>query len=138
MEIRKRIQESAVRGKIDFAIWVEKDVATDAPQVNIPLAKSYYHKMQALAGEFESIYYVDTVTDEYREYTAQSLYESQPSRQGGKDFFRDQFAAGEVIYCDRSAVNRYTEKKYLKIIRLSVLVCSAFGDINVAVSLQVD
>ena len=51
MEIRKRIQESAVRGKIDFAIWVEKDISTDAPQVNIPLAKSYYQQMQDLSGE---------------------------------------------------------------------------------------
>jgi len=51
MDIRKRIQESAVRGKIDFAIWVEKDISTDAPQVNIPLAKSYYQQMQDLSGE---------------------------------------------------------------------------------------
>ena len=51
MDIRKRIQESAVRGKIDFAIWVEKDISTDAPQVNIPLAKSYYQQIQDLSGE---------------------------------------------------------------------------------------
>ena len=51
IEIRKRIQECAVRGKIDFAIWVEKDVATDAPQVNVSLAKSYFEQIQALSGE---------------------------------------------------------------------------------------
>lgn len=63
IEIRKRIQESAVRGKIDFAIWVEKDVATDAPQVNVPLAKSYYEQIQALSGELGVTMPTATVLD---------------------------------------------------------------------------
>ena len=46
MEIRKMIQESAVRGKIDFSIWVEKDVAGDAQTVNIPLVKSYFEQLK--------------------------------------------------------------------------------------------
>ena len=49
IEIRKAIQDSAVRGKIDFAIWIEKDIATDAAQVNIPLAKSYYTQIRELS-----------------------------------------------------------------------------------------
>lgn len=51
IEIRKRIQDSAIRGKIDFAIWVEKDVSTDAPQINVPLAKSYYQQIESLSNE---------------------------------------------------------------------------------------
>lgn len=63
IEIRKRIQESAVRGKIDFAIWVEKDVATDAPQVNVSLAKSYYEQIQALSSELGVTMPTATVLD---------------------------------------------------------------------------
>ena len=63
MDIRKRIQESAVRGKIDFAIWVEKDISTDAPQINVPLAKSYYQQMQALSGELGATMPTPTVLD---------------------------------------------------------------------------
>ena len=45
MELRKMIQESAVRGKIDFSIWVEKEVASEAQTINIPLVKSYYEQL---------------------------------------------------------------------------------------------
>ena len=51
MEIRKMIQESAVRGKIDFSIWVEKDVAGDAQTVNIPLVKSYFEQLKEVTQE---------------------------------------------------------------------------------------
>ena len=51
MEIRKSIQESAVRGKIDFSIWIEKDVANDAQAINIPLAKNYYTQLRTLRRE---------------------------------------------------------------------------------------
>ncbi len=51
MEIRKMIQESAVRGKIDFSIWVEKEVAGDAQAVNMPLVRSYYAQLQELSQE---------------------------------------------------------------------------------------
>ena len=53
MEIRKSIQESAVRGKIDFSIWIEKEVAGDAQQVNVPLLKSYYTQLQEAAKELD-------------------------------------------------------------------------------------
>ena len=51
MEIRKSIQESAVRGKIDFSIWMEKEVAGDAQAVNMPLVRSYYAQLQDLSQE---------------------------------------------------------------------------------------
>ena len=53
MEIRKAIQESAVRGKIDFSIWIEKEVAGDAQQVNVPLLKSYYTQLQEAAKDLD-------------------------------------------------------------------------------------
>ena len=51
MEIRKAIQESVVRGKIDFSIWVEKEVSSDAQTINMPLFKNYYEQLVAAAGD---------------------------------------------------------------------------------------
>ena len=51
IEIRKAIQESAVRGKIDFAIWIEKDAATEAQQINVPMVKNYYDQLVRAAQE---------------------------------------------------------------------------------------
>ncbi|MBQ0075065.1 MAG: YicC family protein [Prevotella sp.] len=45
MEIRKAIQESAVRGKVDFSIWVEKETASDAQTINVALAQNYYNQL---------------------------------------------------------------------------------------------
>lgn len=45
MEIRKAIQESAVRGKVDFSIWVEKENGNDSATINIPLFKNYFTQL---------------------------------------------------------------------------------------------
>ncbi len=52
IELRKVIQESAVRGKIDFSLWIEKDVASDAACINMSLAKEYFTQLKALTNEF--------------------------------------------------------------------------------------
>jgi len=51
MEMRKAIQESVVRGKIDFSIWVEKEVSSEAQSVNIPLVKNYYEQLQEVSNQ---------------------------------------------------------------------------------------
>lgn len=51
IEIRKAILDSAVRGKIDFSIWVEKDNGSEASSLNIPLIKNYYSQLVALRAE---------------------------------------------------------------------------------------
>ncbi len=51
MEMRKAIQESVVRGKIDFSIWVEKEVSSEAQSVNIPLVKNYYEQLQEVLNQ---------------------------------------------------------------------------------------
>lgn len=51
IDIRKAIQQSAVRGKIDFSIWIEKDVATDAQTINAALVKNYFSQLQTVAQE---------------------------------------------------------------------------------------
>ena len=37
IEIRQMLANKLIRGKIDFAIWIEKDVATDAQIINASL-----------------------------------------------------------------------------------------------------
>lgn len=48
MEIRRMIQESVVRGKVDFSIWTEKDAATDTATINTDTAANYYRQLTAL------------------------------------------------------------------------------------------
>ena len=50
-EIRKAIQDSAVRGKIDFSLWIEKDTAADAAHINTELAKNYYEQIKTMTQE---------------------------------------------------------------------------------------
>ena len=49
MEIRQTIQQRVLRGKVDFAIWIEKDAASDATVINAALAKNYCQQIKAIA-----------------------------------------------------------------------------------------
>ena len=49
MEIRQMIQQKVIRGKVDFAIWIEKDAATEAAPINIALIENYYNQLQNVA-----------------------------------------------------------------------------------------
>ena len=49
MEIRQAIQQRLLRGKVDFAIWVEKDAACDATVINAALAENYCKQIKAVA-----------------------------------------------------------------------------------------
>ena len=49
MEIRQIITKKVVRGKVDFAIWVEKDASVDAAPVNAALVANYYHQISEIA-----------------------------------------------------------------------------------------
>ena len=51
MEIRQTIQARLIRGKVDFAIWIEKDAATDATTINASLAKNYCEQIKRVAEE---------------------------------------------------------------------------------------
>lgn len=51
MEIRQLIAESVLRGKVEFCIWVEKDVATETAPINTALMQSYYNQLQAFADQ---------------------------------------------------------------------------------------
>lgn len=48
IDIRRMIQESVIRGKVDFALWVEKDESSDSATINTALAADYHRQILAL------------------------------------------------------------------------------------------
>ena len=53
MEIRQLIAECVIRGKVEFSIWIEKDAAADAAQVNKALMENYYQQLSGFAQEHQ-------------------------------------------------------------------------------------
>ena len=49
MEIRNMVSKTVERGKVDFSLWVEKEVSDTAAQINIALAQSYDAQLKNLA-----------------------------------------------------------------------------------------
>ena len=49
MEIRQMISTALERGKVDFALWIEKDAGVDATPVNALLVENYYHQLKDVA-----------------------------------------------------------------------------------------
>ena len=49
MEIRQMIARELNRGKVDFAIWVEKEATLDAAPINAALVENYYHQLRIIA-----------------------------------------------------------------------------------------
>jgi uncharacterized protein (TIGR00255 family) len=49
MEVRQAITAQVVRGKVDFAIWIEKDAAVDAAPINAALTANYYNQIKTIA-----------------------------------------------------------------------------------------
>ena len=49
MEIRQMIARELNRGKVDFAIWVEKEATLDAAPINAALVENYYHPLRIIA-----------------------------------------------------------------------------------------
>ena len=49
MEIRQMIATSVERGKVDFALWIEKNAGVDATPINTALVENYYHQLKDVA-----------------------------------------------------------------------------------------
>ncbi len=49
MEIRQYIAKKLSRGKVDFALWTEKDAGTDATPINAALVENYYKQLKAIS-----------------------------------------------------------------------------------------
>ena len=51
MEIRQLIAKSLERGKVDFAIWIEKEAIVDAAPINAALVENYYRQLKTIASQ---------------------------------------------------------------------------------------
>ena len=51
MEIRQFIAKKLERGKIDFSIWIEKDVVADATPINMALVENYYQQIKKISAQ---------------------------------------------------------------------------------------
>lgn len=51
MEIRRMLAKALIRGKVDFAIWIEKDSGVDATPINASLVENYYHQIKDIAAK---------------------------------------------------------------------------------------
>ena len=49
MEIRQTVAKSLERGKVDFAIWIEKDAVVDAAPINTALVENYYKQIKTIS-----------------------------------------------------------------------------------------
>ena len=65
MEIRQIIAERLLRGKVEFAVWVEKDAALEATPINIALMQGYYQQLHDFAEQnhlTEGVDWMQTLT----------------------------------------------------------------------------
>lgn len=51
MEIRQFIAKNLERGKVDFSIWIEKDVVADATPINMALVENYYQQIKKISAQ---------------------------------------------------------------------------------------
>lgn len=51
MEIRQTVAKSLERGKVDFAIWIEKDAVVDAAPINTALVENYYKQIKTISAQ---------------------------------------------------------------------------------------
>jgi len=49
MEMRQMVAQALERGKVDFALWIEKEQGVDATPVNGVLMENYYHQLKEVA-----------------------------------------------------------------------------------------
>lgn len=49
MEIRNMISQSLERGKVDFSLWIEKDIAETATPINSALVQNYYNQIKNIS-----------------------------------------------------------------------------------------
>ena len=49
MEIRQQVSNALERGKIDFSIWIEKDIANEVNPINSDIVAHYYQQIKQIA-----------------------------------------------------------------------------------------
>ncbi len=53
MEIRQLLVQQLLRGKVDFAIWVEKNAASAITPINTEVVKEYYRQINLISDELK-------------------------------------------------------------------------------------
>ena len=49
MEMRQMVAEALVRGKVDFCVWIEKDISLDPTPINGALVENYYRQIHEIS-----------------------------------------------------------------------------------------
>lgn len=49
MDIRQRVKDALVRGKVDVTVWIESDGTADSGIINASLVESYYRQIKAIS-----------------------------------------------------------------------------------------
>ncbi len=49
MEVRQLVSKALVRGKVDLAMWIERDDAVDATPINSAMVEAYYHQLKSIS-----------------------------------------------------------------------------------------
>lgn len=53
MELRQKIQQILIRGKVDFSLWIDRDASLDATPINADTVRFYYDQINRIAYEQE-------------------------------------------------------------------------------------
>ena len=53
MELRQKIQQVLIRGKVDFYLWIDRDASLDATPINADTVRFYYDQINRIAYEQE-------------------------------------------------------------------------------------
>ena len=52
MEIRQKVAQMLIRGKVDFSIWIERDAGAEATPINGALVSNYYRQIKELSQQY--------------------------------------------------------------------------------------
>lgn len=53
MELRQKIQQVLIRGKVDFSLWIDRDASLDVTPINADTVRFYYDQINRIAYEQE-------------------------------------------------------------------------------------
>ena len=51
MEVRQMVSTALIRGKVELALWIEKEAGGDATPINGPLVENYYRQLKAISAK---------------------------------------------------------------------------------------
>ena len=123
-EFERFIEEKALllKGDPEAGVQAQPWLADPAPMMRAGNRLTYARLAQALAADYFSIYYVDTRTDRFTEFTSHSDYAGLGIEKEGEDFFNlSRRNILRVVYPDdqRKILDGFTKENVLRTIRES-------------------